>query len=129
MIELHGWLTIWETYQDEDTCSQKELDSIMQQVKQIISENTCGITLQYRNGIAFLDTLFYANHRTKEVEEIIQVYRSISEVATGSYGAIHIRDDEDSQYNNQFQKYVFKKGGCTFSQDEDFSPCVPSIED
>ena len=129
MIELHGWLTIWETHEDEDTYSPKELDSINQKIRQIISENDCDITLQHRNGMTFLDTLFCANHRTKEVEEIIQIYRSISEVATGSYGVMYIHDDEDKQYYNQFQKYLFRKGSCIFSQDEDFSPCVPTIED
>lgn len=127
MVELHGWLSIRETYEDEDLLSPKEIDEIMQKVKDIISVN--GMKLQYENGSPFINTLFCSNHRTSEVDDIIETYKSISKTATGSYGVIYLHDDEDSEHYNEFQIYVFKRGECINKIDRDFSPCIPTIED
>lgn len=128
MVELHGWLSIWETYEDEDLLSPEEIDEITRKVKKIISDNDCGIELRYANGEPFVNTLFCSNHRTSEVDNIIEVYKSVSKTATGSYGVIYLRDDEDTIHFNEFQIYVFKKGACICKVDEDFSPCIPTIE-
>lgn len=128
MIELHGWLTILETFENEDLLSQHEIEMIRQRVKVIIQSNTCGIKLQYENGTAFLHTLFCSNHHTSEVDGIIETYKSVSKIATGSYGIIYLRDDEDKKYDNEFQVYIFRKGQCIFQNDIFFSPCIPTIE-
>lgn len=128
MIELHGWLTVSETFEDEDLLPQHTLETIMQQVTNIIASNSCGIQLQYANGTAFLNTLFCANHRTAEVDEIIGTYKRIAEAASGSYGMIYLRDDEDEVHCNVFQVYIFKKGKCICQTDTHFSPCIPTIE-
>ena len=129
MIELHGWLSISATYKDEDLIPQSEVDSIKQSVKDIVSNSEYKIDLQYVNGSAFINTLYCSNHRTHEIDAIVGIYRHISEVATGSYGLIYIRDDEDKNHYNEFQVYVFKRGKCIEKDDIDFSPCIPTIED
>lgn len=129
MVELHGWLSVFETYEDEDLLPQAEIESITQKVKNIILKTDCGIELQYMNGFSFISTLFCSNHRTKEVDDIIETYKSIAEIATGSYGIIYVRDDEDEVHYNEFQIYTFRKGSCTYKADADFSPCIPVIED
>lgn len=126
MVELHGWLSVWETYEDEDLTPRDELDKIMRKVKAIVSAS--GIELKYINGVPFVNTTVYSNRRTAEVDNIIEVYKSISKTATGSYGVIYLRDDEDDEHYNEIQKYVFKKGDCIYKIDEDFSPCIPTIE-
>lgn len=126
MVELHGWLSVWETYEDEDLTPRDELDKIMRKVKAIVSAS--GIELKYINGVPFVNTTVYSNHRTAEVDNIIEVYKSISKTATGSYGVIYLLDDEDDEHYNEIQKYVFKKGDCIYKIDEDFSPCIPTIE-
>ena len=128
MIELHGWLAICETYEDEDLLPQVELEIIRQKIKDIILKSSCSIEFKYMNGFPFINTLFCSNHRTKEVDDIIETYKSISEIATGSYGIIYIRDDEDKVHYNEFQSYIFKRGSCTYKLDKDFSPCIPAIE-
>lgn len=129
MIELHGWLSIIETYKDEDLISQLEIENINNTVKDIILKSDCGIELQYMNGSPYINTLFCSNHRTAQVNQIIETYKRISQTATGSYGMIYFRDDEDAVYYNAFQVYVFKRGRCVFKTDTDFSPCIPTIED
>lgn len=58
----------------------------------------------------------------------INTYKLISETATGSYGIIYIRDDEDSVHYNEFQIYIFKKGECHYKVDNNLSPCIPEVE-
>lgn len=129
MIELHGWLSIRATYENEELISSNEYNDIMRKVEEIIRSNTCGIKLEYVNGETFISSMFCSNHHTQEVDEIIETYKMISENATGSYGMIYLWDDEDKQYYNDFQVYVFKRGTCSFRLDKDLSPCVSEIED
>lgn len=129
MIELHGWLTIVDTYADEDLLSENEIKQIRQKVEMILANNTCGLKIQHANGETFLNTLFCANHRTTEVDEIIKIYTMVSETASGSYGVLYIRDDEDKNYSNEFQIYLFKRGKMEYKIDTDFSPCIPALED
>lgn len=129
MIEIHGWLSISATYQCEDLLLQSEIDRIMQQVQDIVSNCQYEIDLRYVNGCAFINTLYCSNHRTEEVDVLIETYKRISETATGSYGVLFIRDDEDKTYYNEMQVYIFKKGKCLLKRDIVFSPCIPTIED
>ena len=129
MIELHGWMTVLETPGDEDAIPQQELDRIRRTVQAVLSETDCGVELQYRNGQAFLSTLYCGNHRTPQTDAIINTYRRIAEAAPGSYGMLCIRDDADNAFRNAFQILVFKRGGCHRRTDTDFSPCIPVIED
>ncbi|MCI8426391.1 MAG: hypothetical protein HFJ03_02425 [Lachnospira sp.] len=129
MIELHGWLSIVETYKNEDFIPQEEIEKIQEQVKFIIQNNTCDLEIQYQNGTPFLNTLVCCNHNTSQAKQIIEVYTKISEIATGSYGMIYVWDDEDKNYYNHFQTYIFKKGQCEYKIDTNFSPCIPTIED
>lgn len=126
MVELHGWLSVWETYGDEDLLSQEELDKIMRKVKDIVSQS--GIELRYINGVPFVNTTVCSNHLTADVDSIIEAYKSIAETATGSYGVIYLRNGEDKEHYNEFQVFVFRKGTCTHKIDKDFSPCIPMIE-
>ncbi len=129
MIELHGWLTISETCRDEDLLSQAEIDDINQKINKIIANSNSDIELQYMNGTAFIRTLLCSNHHTKQVDSVIETYKNISKVATGSYGCIYLRDNEDTEHYNEFQMYLFKRGDCIYKIDKDFSPCIPVIED
>lgn len=129
MVELHGWLTVIETYQNEDLLPQSELDAVMQRVNEITWAAACGITLQYANGTAFLNTLFCANHRGAAVDKIIETYQKVAAIAAGSYGVIYLRDDEDAVYHNTMQVFTFQKGSCTRRSDPYFTPCIPMLEE
>lgn len=129
MIALYGWLSISETYENEDLYPQETLENIMCQVKAIILHSQSAVELRYMNGTPFVSTAYVANHRAEDVDAIIETYKSIAKTASGSYGVIYLRDDEDKAHSNEFQKFVFKKGCCTLQKDTDFSPCIPTIED
>ena len=128
MQELHGWLAINETYGNEDELSEQEIDTIRNNIKEILSAHSCGITLRHSNGGSFLDVLHCSNHHTAETDEIINVFSEVSKAADGSYGVIYLRDDEDKRFHNEFQVYVFRHGKCSKVKDELLSPCIPVIE-
>lgn len=127
MIELYGWLSVRETYENEELFTQNIIGEITKNVQSIIENNKC-IKLRYANGTPFINTLFCSNHRTNKTDEIIETYKRISETASGSYGIIYLQDDEDKEHFNGFQIFVFKKGSCNYYTDTNFSPCIPTIE-
>ena len=129
MIELHGWLTVVETPGNEDLLPQTESDRIAEAVRAVIRQSDSGVELLYRNGQPFLSTLYCGNHRTAQVDDIIRTYRRIAEIASGSYGMLCIRDDEDKAFGNAVQILVFRRGSAEWRTDTDFSPCIPVIED
>ncbi|SEK19542.1 Immunity protein 7 [Ruminococcus albus] len=128
MLELHGWLTIHECYGNEDAMSDCELNAVHDNIKKILNSHDCGITHRYVNGGSFLNVLHCSNHRTPEADEIIGVFTEISKAADGSYGVIYLRDDEDKNFCNEFQVFVFKHGKCSKVRDDNLSPCIPKIE-
>ena len=129
MVELHGWMSVSATYGNEDMLSDSRLNEIMDQVDSILKGSSFDIKLKYMNGIPYINTSFSSNHRTGEADDIISVYKQIAEAATGSYGVIYLRDDEDKKHHNDMMRYVFKRGGMTVVIDGDFSPCIPQLED
>lgn len=62
MIELYGWLSVRETYENEELFTQNIIDEITKNVQSIIENNKC-IKLRYANGTPFINTLFCSNHR------------------------------------------------------------------
>lgn len=107
MVELHGWLTICESYGDEDVLTDDEHKSIQNNINQIISKQNCGVTLSYKNGVAYLSVLHCSNHSTEEVDEIIGVFRDAAKAANGSYGIIYLRDDEETKNISANFRYLF----------------------
>lgn len=129
MIELHGWLTIRETFGDEDLLSRKETDEINARVDTILENADGHIVQKFCNGERYLNVLFSSNHRTSETDNIIGVFKRVSEAADGSYGIIYLWDDEDEDHYNEFRVFVFRKGKCECETDKFFSPVIPKIED
>ncbi len=129
MIELFAWLSVHSTCADEDTLPPENEKQIMTNVQEILQKSDCGIRLQYLNGQPFLQTAFCSNHHTAETDALIDTYRRVAETASGSYGVLYLRDDEDARYGNDMQVYKFRRGTVTPGIEPDFSPCIPMLED
>ena len=69
-----------------------------------------------------------SNHYSDDVREIIKMFYTISQIAIGSYGLIHIRNDEDKTNSNNFKIYKMAKGVVKILDDNLLSPCIPIIE-
>ena len=82
------------------------------------------------NGEWFLQFSLYSNRKDSRSQEIFGLYRSIGEIAPGSYGLIYLYDDEDREgRENQFQVYMLARGCVEEREDLYLSPVIPVIED
>ncbi|MBD5452840.1 MAG: hypothetical protein HDR30_00740 [Lachnospiraceae bacterium] len=128
MIELHGWVTIRETYK---VTFEEDNDNIfIEKIKQEI-ENLSWFKPQIKalNGEWFLEFTLFANRKNPETEEVFQLYNRIGELAEGSYGLIYLYDDEAKGKGNQFQVFSLSKGSIKEFSDSYLSPVIPTIEE
>ena len=129
MVEIFAWLSVHETAADEDQLPPGYEKHILAKVTEILRQSDCGIRLQYMNGQPYLQTAFSSNHRTSETDALIEVFSRIAEIASGSYGTLFLRDDEDPLHGNDMQVYRFRRGTVTHGIEQAFSPCIPKLED
>ena len=128
MIELHGWVTIRETY--KVTVEEDNEDIIIDKIKKEI-ENLSWFKPQIKalNGEWFLEFSIFSNRKNLQTEEVFKLYTRIGELAEGSYGLIYLHDDEDEERANQFQVFSLSKGSVKEFSDFYLSPIIPTIED
>lgn len=124
MVEIHGWLTIFATYLDEDIHSEIDEDKIRMEVEQILKNAKYNhIEIKEINCLDSIDFSFYDNRKTEKTEELISIFENIAKLATGSYGVLYYWDDENPKYYNTFQVLVAHKGKCEWVEDKLLSPC------
>ena len=130
MITIFGWLEVRATYLDEDLHPEIDENKIYHDVEKAISELKYNeLKMLQKNYVRFVQFSVNENHRTERTEEIINLFESISKIATGSYGLLYYLDDEDALYNDEFRVLVSKKGTVEWKRDKYFSPCSKMIED
>ena len=121
MIQINGWLVIIPTYLDEDLHVEIDEESIYSQVDSIIADLKYNdLKIVSMNGIKTINVFMCTNHKTIEVEEILQTFENIAKVATGSYGLLHVWDEYEDEDN--FRILVARKGVVEWKKDEYFSP-------
>ncbi|MET9144633.1 Imm7 family immunity protein [Streptomyces sp. NPDC004042] len=129
MFEYHGWITVVETAADEDDDGQVRLGRIVDELRLRITEIASPYLLDLRwlNGEPFIHLGGCSNHRSApDVEEF---FAHVGAVAPGSYGLLHIRDDEDPRHGNEIRVLRLARGTVTHHTEALLSPCVPVLED
>lgn len=130
MIELHGWITIRETYkatfEEEDN-----LDCLVEEIyRQIENLSWFKPRIQVQNGEYFINFTIFCNRKNPEIYEVFQLFNKIGKIAEGSYGLIYLYDDEDVKgKENQFQVFSLARGIVKEYNDQFLSPIIPTIED
>lgn len=131
MLEMHGWLTVYPTYLNEDKHPEIDEYAIYKNVENILAQ--CGIEqikrLKALNGSFYIDVSYFSNRPNPDSHMIINTLKKIAEVAPGSYGLIYVLDDEDTDNDNNFKVYVIKRGKCSVKKDMFLSPCMPELYD
>ncbi|WP_331772046.1 immunity 7 family protein (plasmid) [Embleya sp. NBC_00888] len=127
MFEYHGWITIVESAAvDEDDSRLAEIvESLRQRVREIADPYL--LDLRWMNGQPFIHMAGFPNHRT--APEILELFGHVGAIAPGSYGLLHIRDDEDPAHDNDFRVLRLTRGNVTEHTEPLLSPCVPTLED
>ena len=130
MIELHGWVTIRETYKvtfDEE----EHIEIIVQKIQDEIDKlHWFKPTIKVMNGEWFLEFSLFSNRKDSRSREIFELYKKIGEIALGSYGLIYLYDDEDMEgKENLFQVFSLARGIVEEREDSFLSQVIPTIED
>lgn len=127
MIEMHGWITLRESYKDTD---EEDVEMVLNHVNKTIERlKYNNLQMKVINGEYFIEFSLYANHMSPDVKELISFFQIIGSIAEGSYGLLYIYDDEDKRNTNGFRVYRLAKGKVKKYNDNLLSPIVPIIED
>lgn len=133
MYQFHGWITLVPSIDTDDYDMSDEIE-IAQKVKEFIKK----ITNDWGNSLLKLHTVnahFYViiagctNHRREEIDDVFELFKYVGKIASGSYGLLYIRDNEDQNgFDNEFQVFALRKGLLTQHKDKILSPCIPIID-
>ncbi|MFC4033686.1 Imm7 family immunity protein [Streptomyces polygonati] len=129
MFEYHGWIKVLESASaGDDHYDDARLREIVEGIKGRIREidSPYLLDLWWMNGGAFVHFGGFPNHRD---EEILEFFREVGERAPGSYGLLHVRDDEDPEYGNDVLVTRMARGQVSQHADSLLSPCIPVLED
>lgn len=127
MVEMHGWVTIRDTYKVVDTDNTEKVTKILEVEFKTI--NYLNPEMKWINGECCLQLSLFSNHWNEECDEMIKIYRIIADKAEGSYGLLYVYNDEDRELYNEFIIYRLVRGKIEIFNDKLLSPFVPIIED
>ncbi len=130
MIELHGWVTIRDTY--EAIFEEGDnIDFVVAEIGEKINQlHWFKPKIKNGNGSPFIQFSNFANRIRPDTEEIFQLFEYIGKVAKGSYGLIYLYDDENTNgQQNHFQVFSLARGVVKKHVDPFLSPIIPTIED
>jgi hypothetical protein len=129
MFQAHGWIELEDGPRSdkfgdpETTPTQDTLDRIRDLVR------THGLAedadLVIRNGVAVLQILSCHNHFHRGLRPLLA---AVGEVAPGSFGMVHVWDDESSQ-PNEWVAFSVVRGELLEAVEERLSPVVPKLMD
>lgn len=127
MVEVHGWITLRETYKVVDD------DNVEPLIKQINNEiekiEYPQIQIKVNNGNYYIEFSVYTNHMSSDIDDILGFFETVGKITEGSYGLLYLHNDEDRDNYNNFIVYRLAKGKVQVLQDEMLSPVVPVLED
>ncbi len=127
MVEVHGWITLRETYKVVD---DEDMEGILERIRKVIDESEYpSLQIQVNNGEYFIEFSRYTNHLSGDVTGLLSIFETVGRIAEGSYGLLYMHNDEDSGHYNEFVVYRLARGRVTAFQDSFLSPLIPTVED
>ncbi|OGX87956.1 Imm7 family immunity protein [Hymenobacter coccineus] len=130
MIEFNGWvrLALSTDGEGEDHVTGA-VQGVLPFVDTVRGHDTFPL-IQARNGSYYLHVAGNANHQGEDWTETEQLLHKVARRFPGAYGVVYLRDDEDSQGNNNaFVVYAVRRGVVECLPDPFLSPCNPVIEE
>lgn len=131
MFEYHGWITfVYSPYdvEDEDEKLREVISYAKNFIEQVLNKRHIA-ELKVINAEYMASFAGSANHRSPDVEAVIELFEEIAKRATGSYGLLYIWDDEIADFNDEFQVGRLARGEFIFTKDPFLSPRIPTLED
>ncbi|WP_405422444.1 Imm7 family immunity protein [Streptomyces erythrochromogenes] len=131
MFEYHGWINVQESADADDSNSShgdvllgRIAETLGARIREIDSPGL--LDLRWMNGELFLHLGGFRNHRDPEV---LELFGEVGRLAPGSYGVMHVRDDEDSGRENEVRVLRMVRGRVHEDVEAGLSPCIPVLED
>ncbi|MDH6130742.1 hypothetical protein P3T37_000109 [Kitasatospora sp. MAA4] len=129
MFEYHGWINVLESASaNDDDYDDDRLRRIVEGIERRIQEidSPYLLDLRWMNGQVFVHFGGFPNHRDAE---IVEFFEEVGDRAPGSYGLLHVRDDEDPARSNEVLVIRMVRGRVTERSESLLSPCIPVLED
>jgi len=132
MYEFHGWITIRESFNNDDDWDSN-IEELIEKVKEKLEKSELGnglTDIRSVNGSEFVVMSGFYNHGNGVTDKLLDFYKFVSEAAVGSYGLLYVHDDEDENgEDNEFQVFVLAKGKLEKKKDAYLSPFIPVVEE
>lgn len=127
MVELHGWITLRETYKAVD---EDNIEEIIKRIQEEIDKiEYPKLQIRAINGEFFIDFSLYTNHLSGGVKDLIAFFETVGKIAEGSYGLLYLLNDEDKENCNHFVVHRLARGKVEIYRDKLLSPMIPTVED
>ncbi|WP_121704232.1 Imm7 family immunity protein [Streptomyces sp. E5N298] len=127
MFEYHGWITVRETAADDDDEPRRRqiVDELHLRIAQMDSPYL--LDLRWMNGEPFIHLGGSSNHRSSP--DVVELFEHVAVVTPGSYGLLHVHDDEEPDHENEVRVLRLVKGMVTQHTETLLSPYIPTVED
>jgi hypothetical protein len=130
MFEYSGWVTIRESFDEagEDDARLATIVADLEQKILLLADDNCEIGLRSFNGSPRLWFLGASNRPSSSWDGLVVFLHELARIAPGSYGLVHLRDDEKTG-DDDYRVLVLCKGQLTFERDPFLSPFYPTVEE
>jgi hypothetical protein len=126
VFEYHGWVTI-QANDDETSLLERLVERVHRAVRDFGEIDL--VDLRWVNGVPVLHLGGLDKHGATMAPDLLDLYTRIGELAPGSYGLLHVWDDQDLQHDNEFRVHRMARGQVTEMADTLLSPVAPTIVD
>ena len=130
MFEYHGWIAVRETAGADDGAEgDVVLGTVVEELRARIGRMASPylLDLRWMNGEAFIHLGGHSNHRSEP--DVAALFAHVAAVAPGSYGLLHVLDDEDPGHENEVRVLRLARGTADWHTEALLSPRVPALED
>jgi hypothetical protein len=126
VFEYHGWVTIQAT-DDETSLLERIVERVHRAVRDFGEIDL--VDLRWVNGVPVLHLGGLDKHGATMAPDLLDLFTRVGELAPGSYGLLHVWDDQDLQHDNEFRVHRMARGQVTEMADTLLSPVAPTIVD
>ncbi|MEW2506144.1 Imm7 family immunity protein [Amycolatopsis sp. NPDC047767] len=127
MFEYHGWISLRSTAEAVDDEPPLRLPEIRAATDELAGYAL--LDLQPLNGQYSIHLGGKPNHRGTHGPAILDLFRKVGRLAPGSYGLLHVHDDEDPLHADEFRVYRLARGVLTEHREPLLSPVITTLED
>lgn len=131
VYEFHGWVTVRDRPDPQDRAHNPS-DATVHRVRQLLAGAPVAVDLgnvadlRDSNGDWHVWLAGLRNHRQPWV---LELFAQIGQVAPGSYGLLHVHDDEDQEHWNDWLCWTMLRGRVECTPEQRLPPHFGQVDD